>query len=108
MTFTSLRSAAYSRLVRARGGGKRNSEGRLSTQGVIVAICGVAPEALAGGVGRQTPTTGAPRNGGGGGVNPSVSREVQMASATVCPQATPAAMELAFSVNASAASDALR
>src|SRR2546422_4738280 len=110
--FTSLKSAAYSALLRATGGGKRNCDGRLSTQGVMVAICGVAPKALAGGVERQTPMAGvpstpcAPMNGGGGGANPSVSREAQMASATVCPQATPAAMDSAFSVEASAASDA--
>src|SRR5258708_6075125 len=115
MTFTSLRSLAYSWLLRASGGGKRNCDGRVSTHGVMVAICGVAPEALAGGVGRQKPTAAGvptmpstPRNGGGVGANPSVSREVQMASATVWPQATPAAMASAFSVDASAAIDASR
>src|SRR6266436_9150166 len=115
MTFTSLRSAAYSGLLRERGGGKRNCDGRVSTHGVIVAICGVAPEAFAGGVGRQAPTApsaptrpSTPRNGGGVGANPSVSRDAQMASATVWPQATPAAMDSAFSVNASAVSDAFR
>src|ERR1700741_4683726 len=60
ITFTSLRSAAYSALLRARGGGKRNCDGRLSTHGVMVAICGVAPEALAGGVGLQAPTSRVP------------------------------------------------
>src|SRR5258706_16424091 len=70
ITFTSLRSAAYSWLSRARGGGKRNCEGRVSTHGVMVAVCGVAPEALVGGVGRQTPTFGAPGNGSGGGGDP--------------------------------------
>jgi len=49
-----------------------------------------------------------PRNGGGAGVNPSVSLQAQMASATVCPQAIPAAMDEAFSSAASAASDAFR
>jgi hypothetical protein len=43
----------YCGLLRVSGGGKRNSEGRVNTQGVIVAICGVAPDAFAGGVGRQ-------------------------------------------------------
>src|SRR5467141_5434789 len=110
--FTSLKSAAYSALLRATGGGKRNCDGRVRTQGVMVAICGVAPKALAGGVGRQAPTAGVPTtpctpiNGGGVGANPSVSREVQMASATVWPQATPAAMDSTFSVDASAISDA--
>src|SRR6267154_6423173 len=92
----------YTSLVRASGAHKRNCDGRLSTHGVMVAICGVAPKALAGGVGRQTPTAGAPAtpcapmNGGGGGANPSVSRAFQTASATVCPQATPAVMASAF------------
>src|SRR5258706_7089732 len=89
ITFTSLRSAAYSWLVRARGGGKRNCDGRVSTHGVMVAICGVAPEALAGGVGRQTPTFGAPRNGGGGGANPPVSRQGPKAPRTRCAPAGP-------------------
>src|SRR5438876_8891488 len=98
MDLTSLRSLAYSWLLRASGAPKRNCDGRLSTHGVMVAICGVAPKALAGGVGRQTPMAGvpatpcAPMNGGGVGANPSVSRAVQMASATVWPQATPAAI----------------
>src|SRR5215472_1253151 len=48
-----------------------------------------------------------PSNGAGGGANPSVRRQAQMASATVCPQVTPAAMDCAFSVRASAASEAL-
>src|ERR1700756_2977765 len=115
MTFTSLRSAAYSGLVRANGGGKRNCEGRVRTHGVMVAICGVAPEALAGGVGRQKPTApgvptmlSTPKNGGGVGAKPSVSREVQTASATVWPQATPAAIASGFSVNARAASEVVR
>src|SRR5260370_21847792 len=94
MTFTSLRSAAYSGLLRARGGGKRNCEGRVSTHGVMVAICGVAPEALVGGVGRQTPTFGAPRNGGGGGADPAGRPEGPMPSGTLLPPATPPALGL--------------
>src|SRR4029077_4054755 len=97
---TSLRSARYSGLSRASGGGKRKSEGRVSTQGVIVASCGVAPDAFAGGVGRQKPREFdvpamlcTPKKGGGVGANPSVSLQVQMASATLCPHATPAAMD---------------
>src|SRR5439155_17384216 len=85
ISLTSLRSAAYSELLRASGGGKRNSEGRVSTQGVIVASCGVAPDALAGGVGRQKPREFGvpamlctPKNGGGVGANPSVSLQAQM------------------------------
>src|ERR1700686_3782857 len=115
VTSNSLRSAACSAVLKARGGAKRNWDGRVSTHGVMVAICGVAPEALAGGVGRQKPTAPGvptmprtPRNGGGGGANPSVSREAQMASATVWPQATPWEMDGAFSVDASAASDVFR
>src|SRR5437870_12173605 len=72
ISLTSLRSAAYSGLLRASGGGKRNCEGRVSTQGVIVASCGVAPDAFAGGVGRQKPSEfgvpamlWTPKNGGG-------------------------------------------
>ena len=114
IALTSLKSAAYSGLLRPSGGGKRNCDGRLSTHGVMVAICGVAPKALAGGVGRQKPTADVPAtpctpmNGGGAGTNPSVSLVVQMASATVWPQATPAAIACGFSVNASAASEASR
>lgn len=115
IVLTSFRSAAYSGLLRASGGGKRNCDGRVSTHGVSEAYCGPAPDALSSGVGRQTPTApgvptmpSAPANGGGGGAFPSVSLQAQMVSATVCPQVTPAAMELAFSVNASAASEALR
>src|ERR1700751_6151712 len=113
ISLTSFRSARYSGLERARGGGNRNWEGRVSTQGVIVASCGVAPDALAGGVGRQKPREFVvpamlctPKNGGGVGANPSVSLQAQMAFATLCPQATPAAMDSGFSVEASAASDA--
>src|SRR5207245_10763285 len=94
---TSLRSGACSGVLRASGGGKRNSEGGVSTQGVIVASCGVAPDALAGGVGRQKPSEfGVPamlwtrKNGGGVGANPSVSLKAPMASATLCPHAPPA------------------
>src|SRR5260370_42489761 len=102
--FTSLKSAVYSALLRATGGGKRNCDGRLSTHGVMVAICGVAPKALAGGVGRQTPTAGAPAtpcapmNGGAVGANPPVSRAFQTASATRCPPGTPAVVASPFSV----------
>ena len=45
--------------------------------------------------------------GGGGGANPSVIRQAQIESATVCPQATPAEMDDALSVSASVANDAL-
>src|SRR5437016_6832656 len=106
ITFSSLRSAAYSGLLRAGGGGRRNCDGRISTHGVIEANCGPAPDApgeLLGnpwGVGRQAPTApgvptipSTPRNGGGAGAIPSVSLQAQIASATVCPQATPAAMD---------------
>src|SRR5437879_13741696 len=55
ISLTSLRSAAYSGLLRASGAGKRNCEGRVNTQGVMVASCGVAPEAFAGGVGHRQP-----------------------------------------------------
>src|SRR5438552_18793153 len=79
ISLTSLRSAVYSGLLRASGGGKRNCEGRVSTQGAIVASCGVAPDAFAGGVGRQKPSVlGAsavlwrPNNGVGVGAQPSV------------------------------------
>src|ERR1700675_2664937 len=119
ITFSSLRSAAYSGLLRASGGGKRNCDGRVRTHGGIEASGGPPPDArgepLASGVGRQTPTAAGvptmpstPSNGGGGGAFPSVSLQAQMASATVCPQATPAAIELDFSFSASAASDAFR
>ena len=113
ISLTSLRSAVFSGLSRASGGGNRNCEGRVSTQGVIVAICGVAPDAFAGGVGRQKPREFAvpamvwtPKNGGGVGLHPSMSLQAQMASATLCPHATPAAMDSGFSVKARAASDA--
>src|SRR5271169_189606 len=113
ISLTSLRSARYSGSLRASGGGMRNCDGCVSTNGVTVASCGVAPDALAGGVGRQKPTEFAvpamlctPKNGAGVGAKPSVSLQAQMASATVCPHATPAAMESDLSVEASAASDA--
>src|SRR6202171_2936883 len=113
ISLTSLRSDRYSELLSASGGGKRNCDGRVSSQGVIVASCGVAPDAFAGGVGRQKPREFGvpamlctPKNGGGVGANPSVSFQVQMVSATLCPHATPAAMDSRFSVEASAASDA--
>src|SRR5438552_8494308 len=115
ISLTSLRSAVYSGLLRASGGDKRSCEGRVSTQGVIVASCGVAPDAFAGGVGRQKPSEfgvpamlWTPKNGGGVGANPSVSLQARMASATLCPQPMPAAIELAVSVAASAATDAFR
>src|SRR6266567_102778 len=110
IVFSSLRSAAYSGLLRASGGARRNCDGRASTHGVIVANCGPAPGApgeLLGnpcGVGRQAPTApgvptmpSTPRNGGGAGVIPSVSRQAQMASATVCPQAIPELIDCVFS-----------
>src|ERR1700682_6467387 len=103
ITFSSLRSAAYSGLLRASGGGSRNCDGRISTHGVIEANCGPAPDTpgkLLGnpcGVGRQAPTApggptmpDTPKNGGGPGRIPTVSRQAQMASATSRPQATPA------------------
>src|SRR6202035_5868752 len=100
--------AAYSALFSASGGGKRNCDGLVSTQGVIEANCGPAPEANTVGVGRHTPVTAAPRNGGGGGRNPSVNRPFQIASATVCPHAIPALIESAFSSDASARIEASR
>src|SRR5258708_26976486 len=113
ISLTSLRSDVYSGLLSASGGVQRNCDGRVSTQYDIVASCGVAPDAFAGGVGRQKPREFGvpailctPKNGGGGGANPSVIFQAQMASATLCPHATPAAMDSGFSVEASAASDA--
>src|ERR1700680_1467041 len=104
ISLTWLRSDRYSGLLSASGGGKRNCEGRVSTQGVVVASCGVAPDAFAGGVGRQKPREFGgpamlctPKNGGGAGATPSASFQAQMASATVCPHATPAAMDLGLS-----------
>src|ERR1700674_803363 len=102
MLFISLYSAAYSALVRARGGGGRNCDGLRRTHGVMEANCGPAPVAFPKGVGRQTPTAvgdptipRTPTNGGGGGANPSVIRHAQMLSATLCPQAIPACIDLA-------------
>src|SRR5207247_6109005 len=108
ITFSSFRSAAYSGLLRASGGGRRNCDGLLSTHGVMEANCGPAPGALANGVGRQAPTTATPTNGGGAGAIPSVSRHAQMASATVCPQAIPELIDSAVSFEDSAASEASR
>src|SRR5437879_812749 len=89
ISLTSLRSAAYSGLLRASGGGKRNSEGRVSTQGVIVASCGVAPAAFAGGVEREEPRDFGvpamlctPQIGGGGGTDRPVSLPAPLAGAT--------------------------
>src|SRR5258707_973154 len=73
---------------------------------------GETPNALGGGGGRQTPAGGVvsppcpPMNGGGGGATPWAGRGARMASAPVCPRAPPAAMDSAFSVDASAASAA--
>src|SRR5882757_1870974 len=58
----------------------------------MVANCGPAPGANAGGVGRHCPTPVPPRYGGGAGVNPSVARHARIPFAAVVPQATPAAM----------------
>jgi hypothetical protein len=65
----------------------------MMTQGTIVANCGPAPDANAGGVGRHCPTAVPPRNGGGAGVKPSAARHAMIALATVVPHATPAATE---------------
>src|ERR1700739_3217945 len=104
MVSTSFKSAANSELVRERGGGRRNCDGRVRTQGVMVANCGPAPGAKGGGVGRHTPTAegelsipSTPTNGGTGGALPSVWRQAQRASATVWPHAVPALTEEAFS-----------
>src|SRR5262249_44804382 len=107
MSLVSARSAANSGLFKAYGGGRRNCEGRVKTHGVIVANCGPAPGVLAGGVGRQNPTAAGvptipktPSKGGGVGAFPSASLQFQIASATVCPQATPPAIACALSVRA--------
>src|SRR5882762_4410515 len=83
------------------------------THGVMVANCVATPEAFSNGVGRQTPTAAdvptiprTPRNGGGGGAVPSVRRHAQILSATLCPQVTPACIDLALSAEASAAIEA--
>src|SRR5215470_6364255 len=106
MVLTSSTSATNAGLFKASGAGSRNCDGRVSTHGVIVANCGPAPLALSRGVGRHTPGTFAPRNGGGGGAFPSARRIFQMLSATVWPQAIPLAMEGAVSLRV--ASEALR
>ena len=58
-------------------------------QGVMDANCTPANGANAGSVGRHFPTAFPPTLGGGVAVKPSVLRQAQIASATVCPQATP-------------------
>jgi hypothetical protein len=59
--------------------------------------CTPAAGRNAGGVGLQIPGADPPKNGGGGGVNPSVLRHARIAFATVCPQAAPRAIETLFS-----------
>src|SRR5258708_16040022 len=95
MSLTSLRSAAYSGLLRASGAAKRNCEGRVSTQGVIVASCGVAPDAFAGGVGRQKPRElsvpamlSTPKHGAAVGANPSATLHAQLPSPPPFPPLT--------------------
>src|SRR4029077_3437252 len=112
---TSLRSAASSALSRAKGGGKRNCSGRARTHGSIVANCGAAPGAFAKGVGRQAPTAAGmptmlatPKNGGGAGAIPSLSRHCQIKKATFCPQSIPACTDWASSTALIALIDALR
>src|SRR5947209_14444172 len=81
----------------------------------MVANCSPAPGAFTRGVGRHTPMAAGdptmprtPRNGGGGGVNPSVWRHAQMLSATDWPHATPAWIDAAFPGFSIAAMDASR
>src|SRR5438876_1227623 len=93
-------SDVKSALFKGGGAGSRNCEGRVRTHGVMVAYCGPAPEAFRSGVGRHTPATFAPKNGGGGGAFPSVSRKFQMASATVWPHAAPLLIAKALSLKA--------
>ena len=83
MVSVSLRSLAYRALVRSGGPAGRNCEGEDRTHGVMVANCGPAPGRNPGGVGRHSPTALPPRNGGGGGVKPSVLRHATIASATL-------------------------
>src|SRR3982750_2062493 len=87
--FTSLKSAAYSALVRAGGGPGRNCEGKLITQGVTCASCGTSPGANPGGGGRHWPGASPPVKGGGAFRKPSVLRQAQIAAATVSPQSIP-------------------
>src|SRR5512135_3324996 len=93
MDFVSLKSAAYCALARLGGPDGRNCEGDSITHVVIVANCGAAPGRNPGGVGRHSPTSRPPRNGGGGGVNPSALRQAQISSATSWPHSTPRAMD---------------
>ena len=62
-------------------------------QGVMVAICGATPGAKAGSVGRHTPSASPPMKGGCTLENPSVLRQAQIASATVCPHAIPRSID---------------
>ena len=81
----SVKSAAYSAVPSAGGGGSRNCDALTSTHGVIVANCGPAPVAPAA-VGRQKPTRSTPTNGGAGsGAKPSRARASKIVSATSCP-----------------------
>src|SRR5262245_3287223 len=91
--FTSLKSAVYCGLVKAGGPEGRNCCGDWIAHGATYENCTPAAGRNAGGVGRQTPGADPPKNGGGGGVNPSVLRHARMAFATVCPQAAPRAIE---------------
>src|SRR6202040_1066484 len=88
-----------------------NCEGDNMTHGVMYANCGPALGRNAGGVGRHCPGALPPRNGGGAGVMPSVRRQAQIESATVCPHSIPRAIDSLFSVASSlaiASSDAWR
>src|SRR5258706_2530163 len=91
IVLVSLKSFAYWALPNGGGPAGRNSDGASITQGTIVANWGTAPGANAGGVGRQSPTVVAPRNGGGAGVNPSAPRHARIPFATAWPHVTPLA-----------------
>src|SRR5260221_771254 len=93
-------SDVKSALFKAGGAGSLNCEGRVRAHGLMVAYGGPLRKAFRSGVGRHTPTTFAPKNGGGGGAFPSVSRKFQIASATVWPHAAPLLIAKALSLKA--------
>src|SRR5262245_38781031 len=108
MSFTSLKSSAYCSLSSAGGPEGRNWSWLSMPHVVIVANCGVAPDANDGGVGRHWPTAFPPRNCGGAGVNPSVLRHARIASATSFPHARPRRTDCPFEPLEIASSDAVR
>src|SRR4051794_41691114 len=89
MTLVSSRSTRYSALSSAGGPSGRNCHGVSIAQGVMVANCGTAPGANAGGVGRHWPGARPPRNGGGGVGEPSAPRPGPISSATPPPPPPP-------------------